>query len=376
MIGYLRLNIKIGGEGMLNKVLRVIIGLLGTFLGYSTINALRSLGIINNVETGWINLAVYIITALFFGIIFFLLSNRIINKGKKLVRAIEKELEKFSAYDIAISSIGLILGLVIAFLLSQLVASLRIPYLGVLASVVFYIIFGYLGLTIPLRKKDDIYLTLNSMKKSPKEKTKINHKSFPKILDTSVIIDGRILDICQTGFIEGPLIIPEFVLEELQHIADSSDSLKRNRGRRGLDILNKIQKEVDIEVIINDSKFEDVKEVDSKLLKLTRLLGGKVVTNDYNLNKVAEVQGISVLNINELANAVKPVVIPGEQMVVEVVKDGKEMDQGLAYLDDGTMIVVESGRKFIGKTIDVVVTSVLQTSAGRMIFAKPMSMVD
>lgn len=361
---------------MLNKVLRVIIGLLGTFFGYSIISALRSLGIINNVETGWVNLAVYIVTALFFGIIFFLLSNKIINRGKKLVRAIEKELEKFSAYDIAISSIGLIIGLVIAFLLSQLVASLKIPYLGVLASVVFYIIFGYLGLTIPLRKKDDIYLTFNSMRKSPKEKVKANDKSFPKILDTSVIIDGRILDICQTGFIEGPLIIPEFVLEELQHIADSSDSLKRNRGRRGLDILNKIQKEVDIEVIINDNKFDDVKEVDSKLLKLTRLLGGRVVTNDYNLNKVAEVQGISVLNINELANAVKPVVIPGEQMVVEVVKDGKEMNQGLAYLDDGTMIVVESGRKFIGKTIDVVVTSVLQTSAGRMIFAKPMSMVD
>ena len=171
--------------------------------------------------------------------------------------------------------------------------------------------------------------------------------------------------------VEGKLIIPKFVLNELQHIADSSDDLKRVRGRRGLDILNIIQKELDIEVEITEKDFDDIPEVDSKLLKLAQVMNGKVVTNDYNLNKVAQFQGVEVLNINELANAVKPVAIPGEEMVAQVVKEGKESNQGIAYLDDGTMIVVEGGKKHIGETINVLVTSVLQTSAGRMIFGKP-----
>ena len=207
----------------------------------------------------------------------------------------------------------------------------------------------------------------------PKEKsTKKEGKTIPpKVLDTSVIIDGRIADICKTGFIEGKLIIPKFVLDELQHIADSSDDLKRVRGRRGLDILNIIQKELDIEVEISEAKFDDIPEVDSKLLKLAQVLGGKVVTNDYNLNKVAQFQGVEVLNINELANAIKPVAIPGEEMIVQVVKEGKEHSQGIAYLDDGTMIVVDGGKKHMGETIRVLVTSVLQTPAGRMIFGKP-----
>lgn len=361
---------------MLRRIVKAMIGILGALLGYSMISTFINLRIIDTEAGGWVRLSLYIGVSLLLGIIFFLLSDKIIKKGRKVVKLIERELERFSAYDIAVSSIGLIIGLIIAFLISQPLSTLEIPYLGVIVSMVFYVILGYLGLTIPHRRKDDIYNTFSNLKKTNKEKPRVTNVSFPKILDTSVIIDGRILDICKTGFIEGPIIIPEFVLEELQHIADSSDSLKRNRGRRGLDILHKIQKEVDIEVIINDSKFETVKEVDSKLLKLTQQLKGRVLTNDYNLNKVAEVQGISVLNINDLANAVKPVVLPGEQMVVQVVKDGKEQNQGLAYLDDGTMIVVESGRKFIGQTIDVVVTSVLQTSAGRMIFAKPKSMMD
>ena len=201
-----------------------------------------------------------------------------------------------------------------------------------------------------------------------KKKTKIVRL---KILDTSVIIDGRIADICQTGFLEGTIVIPQFVLNELQHIADSSDALKRNRGRRGLDILNRIQKELPIKVEMYEGDFEDIHEVDSKLVKLAKISGGIVVTNDFNLNKVCEFQNVAVLNINDLANAVKPVVLPGEEMSVQVIKDGKEYNQGVAYLDDGTMIVVEGGRDYIGKRIDVVVTSVLQTSAGRMIFAKP-----
>lgn len=191
-----------------------------------------------------------------------------------------------------------------------------------------------------------------------------------KILDTSVIIDGRIADICQTKFLEGTIVIPQFVLEELQHIADSSDALKRNRGRRGLDILNRIQKEMPIPVEIYEGDFDDIQEVDSKLVKLAKITGGTVVTNDFNLNKVSELQGVTVLNINDLANAIKPVVLPGEELSVYVVKDGKEQNQGVAYLDDGTMIVVEDGREYVGSQLDVLVTSVLQTSAGRMIFAK------
>lgn len=361
---------------MLNRILKAMVALLGALLGFSLISALINSTFIRTEAGSWVRLSLYIGVSLLFGIIFFLISDKIIKKSRKFLKLIEKELERFSAYDIAVSSIGLIIGLIIAFLISQPLSSIGIPYVDVVVSIIFYIILGYLGLTVPHRRKDDIYTTFSNLKKTGKEKPKGTNVNHPKILDTSVIIDGRILDICKTGFIEGPLVIPEFVLEELQHIADSSDSLKRNRGRRGLDILQKIQKEVDIEVIIDNSKFEDVNEVDSKLLKLTQKLKGRVLTNDYNLNKVAEVQSISVLNINDLANSVKPVVLPGEQMVVQVVKDGKEQNQGLAYLDDGTMIVVESGRKFIGQTIDVVVTSVLQTSAGRMIFAKPKSMMD
>ncbi|MFN2362951.1 MAG: PIN/TRAM domain-containing protein, partial [Halarsenatibacteraceae bacterium] len=191
-----------------------------------------------------------------------------------------------------------------------------------------------------------------------------------KILDTSVIIDGRIADICKTGFIEGSLIIPEFILEELRHIADSSDVLKRNRGRRGLDILKQMQKDEGINVEIINKDFEEIAEVDSKLVKLAKIMSGIIVTNDYNLNKVAELQGVRVLNINELANAVKPVVLPGEEMEVRVIKEGKEEGQGIGYLDDGTMIVVDEGIKHIGEEVAVLVTSILQTAAGRMIFAK------
>ena len=192
----------------------------------------------------------------------------------------------------------------------------------------------------------------------------------PKILDTSVIIDGRIMDLLQTGFIEGKIIIPDFVLEELRHIADSADSLKRQRGRRGLDILNEIQKQLAVPVEIQSFKADKPMEVDSMLLKMAEKLDAFVVTNDFNLNKVAEFQGVRVLNINELANAIKPVVLPGEEMNVTIIKVGKEQGQGVAYLNDGTMIVVDGGSRHIGETKTVIVTSVLQTAAGRMIFTK------
>src|SRR6187401_2471337 len=191
-----------------------------------------------------------------------------------------------------------------------------------------------------------------------------------KILDTSVIIDGRVADLCETGFMDGTLVIPQFVLKELQLVADSSDSMKRNRGRRGLDILQKIQKMSGVAVVITDVDFPEVKEVDLKLIELARTMTGKIVTNDFNLNKVAQLRGVQVLNINELANALKPVVLPGEFMKVFILKEGKEYNQGVAYLDDGTMVVVDNARRMISKNIDVVVTSVLQTTAGKMIFGR------
>lgn len=191
-----------------------------------------------------------------------------------------------------------------------------------------------------------------------------------RILDTSVIIDGRVAEIVETGFLDGTLVVPQFVLKELQFIADSSDALKRNRGRRGLDILQRIQKMSDVEVVISDLDFPSVKDVDMKLIELARSLAGKIVTNDVNLNKVAQLRGIAVLNINELAASLRPVVLPGEQMRVFISKEGKEPNQGVAYLDDGTMVVVDHARRLIGRTLDVVVTSVLQTTAGRMIFGR------
>jgi rRNA-processing protein FCF1 len=195
-------------------------------------------------------------------------------------------------------------------------------------------------------------------------------RASPKILDTNVIIDGRIADICETGFVEGILVVPQFVLRELQYIADSTDSLKRNRGRRGLDVLARLQKRPDLTLLVSDRDFPLIREVDAKLVALARETGARIVTNDYNLNKVAEVSGVTVLNINQLANALKPVALPGELMRVSVIKEGKEANQGIAYLEDGTMVVVDNARRFIGKILEVTVTSAIQTTAGRMIFAQ------
>jgi uncharacterized protein YacL len=239
-------------------------------------------------------------------------------------------------------------------------------------SVVVHITFMMIGVFLSYRHRAELRQLLKFSNSSRTAMVMSDQSDQQmKILDTSVIIDGRIADLCKTGFVEGSIIVPVFVLEELQHIADSADLLKRNRGRRGLDILNKMQKELLNPVIIDESRFEDTPEVDSKLVKLAKQTHGKVVTNDFNLNKVCELQGVRVLNINDLANAIKPVVLPGEEMMVTILKDGKEFGQGVAYLDDGTMIVVESGREYIGSSLYVVVTSVLQTSAGRMIFARP-----
>ncbi len=240
------------------------------------------------------------------------------------------------------------------------------PGTGPLGRGLFALLLAYLGVTVALAKRDE--LADMSAKMFPKSASR--HDTY-KILDTSVIIDGRIVDVCQTGFIEGTLLVPQFVLRELQQIADSSDALKRNRGKRGFDILQRLQRISRVTVRIDDLDFPQVREVDRKLIELAKVTGGKVVTNDYNLNKVAELSGVAVLNVNELANALKPVVLPGEPMRVQIVKEGKEAGQGVAYLDDGTMVVVDHGKRLIGQAVDVTVTSVIQTPAGRMIFARP-----
>jgi len=257
---------------------------------------------------------------------------------------------------------GLSIGLVFAKLISYPIKTILD---SVYISIILNALFGYTGLFLGFRKGKGF--NLPQMIKAFKGRIEEEH---PKIIDTSVIIDGRIADVCEAGFLEGTFIVPQFILQELQHIADSPDSLKRARGRRGLDVLHKIQKMSNITVKITDEDFPKIKEVDAKLIALARMLGAKIITNDLNLSKVAELQGITVLNLNELANALKPVVLPGESMNIFIVKEGKEFNQGVGYLDDGTMVVVDNARKIINNRADVVVTSVLQTTAGRMIFAK------
>ncbi len=317
-------------------------------------------------------------------------------------------IRRASAGDIVAATIGLIVGLIIAALLTLPFSELTFLNLGKVLPFLGALIFGYLGAaTAVLRGQDLAHLfsglwTVRQRRAAEREerdrenrdrenresgsledldgrerrkeesRAKKNGKVSDKILlDTSAIIDGRIADISQTGFVNGTLLVPRFVLEELQHIADSADTLRRNRGRRGLDILNRLQKETNIPVEISDTDIDGVVEVDAKLVKLARNLHCPIITNDFNLNRVAELQGVKVLNINELANAVKPVLLPGEEMMVKIIQDGKELGQGVGYLDDGTMIVVEGGRQHMNSTVEVTVTRVLQTVAGRMIFAHP-----
>lgn len=363
-----------GGDAVVNKVLRILISLIGLTLGYQLMAVIffvnQSFGIIN---VDYIPaLTAHIIGSLIVGIIFYFLSSGIIEGSIKARDWIEVKLTKTPMRDILYGLFGLLMGLLVANLFAR--AFSGIPWIGDFLPILSFILMGYLGVSIAMKKKEELstLISFPVLQSAKRGKVSENHDTVkPKILDTSVIIDGRIADICKSGFVDGILIIPGFVLEELRHIADSSDALKRNRGRRGLDMLNRLQKELMVPVEIYDGDFEDIAEVDSKLVKLAQVIGGKIITNDYNLNKVAEFQNVEVLNINELANAVKPVVLPGEEMVVQVIKDGKETGQGVAYLDDGTMIVVDGGKRHIGETIGVMVTSVLQTAAGRMIFAKP-----
>lgn len=301
-----------------------------------------------------------------------LLSPRIIRGVGRLILFIEQHLQKIPLQDLIAGAVGLIIGLIIANLINPILFVIGI--MGRIAWVLLTIFLCYLGVSIAVKKREELMGIFSNLSKLGKERgVKGERKTGGyKVIDTSVIIDGRIADLCESGFLEGTLLVPAFVLDELRHIADSEDVLKRNRGRRGLDILNAVRKNSKVNVQIYDNKrgVEDTGEVDTRLVKLAQRIKAKILTNDYNLNKVAELHGVEVLNINELANAIKPVVLPGEEMQVQVIKDGKEMGQGVAYLDDGTMIVIDGGKRYIGQTVHVLVTSVLQTAAGRMIFAR------
>ncbi|MBN2467929.1 MAG: TRAM domain-containing protein [Deltaproteobacteria bacterium] len=284
-----------------------------------------------------------------------------------LIILLEKKIRTVTTWELLGGAGGLLIGLLIANLFIKAFSLSVPPQADVVTSLGFgvSVVLGYLGVVIGMKKVKEV--DLGRLKIFSKGSG--NDKQY-KILDTSVIIDGRIFDICETGFIEGIFVIPQFVLKELMRIADSSDPLRRTRGRRGLEVLKKIQKQTDFDVIITDQDFPKIKEVDHKLVALAHAMGGKIITNDVNLNEIAEIQGVSVINTNQLASALRPIVLPGETMNVFIQKEGKEFGQGVAYLDDGTMVVVKNGKKVLGKNIEVSVTSVLQTTAGRMIFAE------
>lgn len=311
-------------------------------------------------------ISVYVIVGLLFGLIFYFASPRIINGVNSFFKGFESRLSAMPALDILFGVIGIMIGILFAFLLSFIVQTINVPILPNVITLLLYIFCGYYGGRIGVTRRPE----LMNGGKGRIVSAIVPDGARPKVLDTSVIIDGRIYDICRTGFVEGVIVVPAFVLKELRHIADSSDSVKRARGRRGLDILQSMQEELNLQVRIEERNYEDIDEVDLKLLRLADDLGGALVTNDYNLNKVAAVQKTPVLNINDLANAIRPVLLPGENMTLMIIKEGKEQGQGVGYLADGTLVIVEGGKKHMGETVELTVTSALQTSAGRMIFAK------
>lgn len=379
---------------MVYKILRYVIALLVGIMGYMlTDNFMPVWEPIIDVKfwtMGFFGISIIKILALALGgligaLIGFVIALPIINQGLKLARRIESLLSRVPNQELMAGTAGLLFGLIIANLIG--LAFFRVPIIGSYIPIILSAIFGYIGMRLASRKGPELYANWLQSRTVAKDKKKdvvpkdseqaaipviseFESVSVAKLLDTSVIIDGRIAELCETGFLEGPLVVPLFVLEELQHISDSADVLKRNRGRRGLDILQSMQQKEIIAIKVIADDFEDITEVDSKLMRLALDKKWKIVTNDFNLNKVASLQGIEVLNLNDLANALKPAMIPGEWIRVQVIKEGKEDNQGVAYLDDGTMIVIENGAQYVDTSIDVMVTSVLQTSAGRMIFAR------
>ena len=373
---------------MIYRILRYVIAILvGTaaYVGMDSLAPIIDPYLVSQFESfGDMSLTIARISVLIFGtllgvIIGYLISSFILKQGLVISKRLERILTHIPNQELIAGTIGLLFGLIIANLIG--VAFHEVPIIGPYIHIILSAIFGYSGLKLMARKGPEMYNNYVQQwggagtKKTSRFRMLSTHKSdkassTPKLLDTSVIIDGRIKELCNTGFIEGPLMVPLFVLNELQIISDSADATKRNRGRRGLDILKEMQdaNKVAIEVVEDD--YDDLTEVDSKLMRLALDKQWKLMTNDFNLNKVARVQGIEVLNLNELANVLKPALIAGEWIRVQIMKEGKEVHQGVAYLDDGTMIVVEDGKPYVGQTVEVMVTSILQTSAGRMIFAR------
>ena len=372
------------------KLMRFLITLLGAGIGAAL--AALILPLFSRwypIESPYAPIALYAALCLVGAAVCFAFSSAIIGRTMKLIAAIERRWDAMPTQQIVLTSIGMIMGLVVAALITQLILSAGASLITISFSALTYVVLGYVGLRIGFHRYrggktprmrrhlrraaeagilDDADLLMTE----DEEEGEAIPAARPsrKYLDTSVIIDGRVLDIVKTGFLEGDIVVPQFVLAELRHIADSGDSLRRARGRRGLDVLAKLQKELKTPIIVDETDYPDLEEVDVKLLRLCRDNGGTVVTNDYNLNKVAGVTGLRVLNINDLANALKPMLMAGEELTVQIVREGKEPGQGVAYLDDGTMIVVENGRRYVGETVTAVVTTVLQTSAGRMIFTR------
>jgi uncharacterized protein YacL len=284
----------------------------------------------------------------------------------KPIQFLRQRIRQLPAQELAAIILGLILGLIVAVLLSPILANLPSPF-GEVLPFINAVLFAYLGVAVMMMRRRDLSALIGT--RFAGDLTPTDER--PVLLDTSVIIDGRIADISQTGFIAGTMLVPRFVLTELQHIADSPETLRRNRGRRGLDMLNRLKEESVVPVRITDMDVPEAREVDDKLIMLAKNLRCPIITNDYNMNRVAQLQGVLVLNINELANAVKSVLLPGETISVKVIQEGKELGQGVGYLDDGTMIVVEGGRPYIGQTIPILVKKVLQKTEGRLVFAQP-----
>ena len=359
----------------MRKVLRILVALVGIGIGCGIVAwvlySFKCPGydyVLRYTTIPAVMAALYVIIGISSGIIFFILSPKIIDGINGFFQKLERRLTEMPALDILFGVIGIMIGMVFAFLLSLILRTIDVPVLPEVITFLLYVICGYYGGHIGISRRAE--LMDGYSRRGHIAKGIVAGNARPKVLDTSVIIDGRIYDICKTGFLEGNIVVPAFVLKELRHIADSSDAMKRSRGRRGLDILHSMQRELDSRVVVEEKDYDEIDEVDLKLLRLAVDMGGILVTNDYNLNKVAAVQNMPVLNINDLANAVRSVLLPGEELPLAIVREGKESGQGVGYLPDGTMVIVENARRHIGETLDIVVTSALQTSAGRLVFAK------
>lgn len=357
-------------KGSFSKLIAFFLGAsLGIVLSYQILGN-YDIPFFNGLEENvkfFISIGIYLVSSLFFGLVFLFSTPPVLKWVFKVGNRVESTLSEYTSKEITSGTIGLILGLIVAFLISDLIKLIPVWPLATVVSVITYLLFAFMGTRLGIKYIGEIII----VNKRDTRQATISGENY-KILDSSVIIDGRILDLVRTGFLDGTFIIPVFILNQLKNISENPDILKRNRGRRGLDIIHSLKSEESVKTIICETDFPDINDIDTKILKLAEQFRAKVITNDYNLNKLATVMKVTVLNINELANAIKPIALPGEKMTISIVKPGKEYGQGIGYLEDGTMIVVENGAEHIGKTMEVTVTTTLQTNAGRMIFTRIM----